>query len=381
MVFVRLLTKLLRDATIGSRVVPIVPDEARTFGMDALFRQFGIYSSEGQKYEPEDADKVMFYRESESGIMLEEGINEAGAFSAWLALSTSYSNNNFPMIPFYIFYSMFGFQRTHDLAWAAGDSRAKGFLLGATSGRTTLNGEGLQHQDGHSHILASTIPNCRSYDPCYSYELSAIIQEGIKDMYECENDRYYYITLMNENYSHPARPKKLKNDEILRGAYRFKEAKNANLRILASGVTLNFALEAAEELKKYQINADIWSITSFNELYKDGIEVERQNRLNATFKKPYVQICFEKEMPTLAVSEYQRAYPNQIREWIKGEYKILGTDGFGRSDTREELRDFFEISKNHIVLNSLLMCDKKKEADKFIIDSGIVLNKEAPWKN
>ena len=381
MVFVRLLTKLLRDDAIGSRVVPIVPDEARTFGMDALFRQFGIYSSEGQKYEPEDADKVMFYRESESGIMLEEGINEAGAFSAWLALATSYSSNNLPMIPFYIFYSMFGFQRTHDLAWAAGDSRAKGFLLGATSGRTTLNGEGLQHQDGHSHILASTIPNCRSYDPCYSYELSAIIQEGISDMYVNGNDRYYYITLMNENYSHPAKPKKLKNEEILKGAYKLKENKNINLRILASGVTLNFALEAEKELKNYDINADIWSITSFNELYREGIEIERQNRLNSTSKKSYVENCFSDEMPTIAVSEYQKAYPNQIREWVNGEYKILGTDGFGRSDTRKELRDFFEISKEHIILNSLLLHGKKKEAEKFIKDSGMVLNKEAPWKS
>ena len=362
-------------------MVPIVPDEARTFGMDALFRQFGIYSSEGQKYEPEDADKVMFYRESESGIMLEEGINEAGAFSAWLALATSYSNNNLPMIPFYIFYSMFGFQRIHDLAWAAGDSRAKGFLLGATSGRTTLNGEGLQHQDGHSHILAATIPNCRSYDPCYSYELSAIIQEGINDMYVNGNDRYYYITLMNENYSHPAKPKQLKNEEILKGAYKLKENKNMNLRILASGVTLNFALEAEKELKNYDINADIWSITSFNELYREGIEIERQNRLNSTSKKSYVENCFSDQMPTIAVSEYQKAFPNQIREWINGEYKILGTDGFGRSDTREELRDFFEISKEHIVLNSLLLLGKKKEAEKFIKDSGMVLSKEAPWKS
>ncbi len=381
MVFVRLLTKLLRDSSIGERVVPIVPDEARTFGMDALFRQFGIYSSEGQKYEPEDADKVMFYRESESGIMLEEGINEAGAFSAWLALATSYSNNNLPMIPFYIFYSMFGFQRTHDLAWAAGDSRARGFLLGATSGRTTLNGEGLQHQDGHSHILAATIPNCKSYDPCYSYELAAIVHEGINDMYVEGNDRYYYITLMNENYAHPAKPEKLKNEQILKGGYKLKQNRNSNHRILASGVTLNFALEAEKELKKFGIRSDIWSITSFNELYKDGIETERENRLNSKSNKSYVEECFNEEMPTLAVSEYQRAYPNQIREWVKGEYTVLGTDGFGRSDTREELRDFFEISKEHIVLNSLLLHGKKKEANKFIKDSGMVLNKEAPWKN
>ncbi|MEC7479368.1 MAG: pyruvate dehydrogenase (acetyl-transferring), homodimeric type, partial [Pseudomonadota bacterium] len=344
MIFVRLLTKLLRDKSIGERVVPIVPDEARTFGMDALFRQFGIYSSEGQKYEPEDADKVMFYRESESGIMLEEGINEAGAFSAWLALATSYSNNQLPMIPFYIFYSMFGFQRIHDLAWAAGDSRAKGFLLGATSGRTTLNGEGLQHQDGHSHILASTIPNCRSYDPCFSYEVSSIIDEGIDDMYVKGNDRFYYLTLMNENYSHPKRPKSATTENIIKGAYKYLENKDPSLRILASGVTLNFAIDAEKELKKLGISTEIWSITSFNELYKDGIEVERLNRYENKKSVSHVESCFSECLPTVAVSEYVRAYTNQIRQWVNGDYVTLGTDGFGRSDTREELRNYFEIS-------------------------------------
>ena len=335
MIFVRLLTKLLRDKSIGERVVPIVPDEARTFGMDALFRQFGIYSSEGQKYEPADADKVMFYRESESGIMLEEGINEAGAFSAWLALATSYSNNQLPMIPFYIFYSMFGFQRIHDLAWAAGDSRAKGFLLGATSGRTTLNGEGLQHQDGHSHILASTIPNCRSYDPCFSYEVSSIIDEGIDDMYVKGNDRFYYLTLMNENYSHPKRPKNATTENIIKGAYRYLENKDPSLRILASGVTLNFAVDAEKELKKLGISTEIWSVTSFNELYKDGIEVERLNRYENKKSVSHVESCFSECLPTVAVSEYVRAYTNQIRQWVNGDYVTLGTDGFGRSDTRE----------------------------------------------
>ena len=248
MAFVKLLTKLLRDKKIGNHIVPIVPDEARTFGMDGLFRQFGIYSSEGQMYEPEDSEKVMFYRESKDGVILEEGINEAGAFSAWLALATSYANNNCPMIPFYIYYSMFGFQRVHDLAWAAGDSRAKGFLLGATAGRTTLNGEGLQHQDGHSHILASTIPNCRSYDPCFAYEISAIIQEGIRDMYELGNDRYYYLTLMNENYSHPEKPSWVNNEMIMKGAYRLNQVKKPKIRILASGVTLNFANKAKRNI-------------------------------------------------------------------------------------------------------------------------------------
>ena len=379
MIFVRLLTKLLRDKSIGERVVPIVPDEARTFGMDALFRQFGIYSSEGQKYEPEDADKVMFYRESESGIMLEEGINEAGAFSAWLALATSYSNNQLPMIPFYIFYSMFGFQRIHDLAWAAGDSRAKGFLLGATSGRTTLNGEGLQHQDGHSHILASTIPNCRSYDPCFSYEVSSIIDEGIDDMYVKGNDRFYYLTLMNENYSHPKRPKNATTENIIKGAYRYLENKGPSLRILASGVTLNFAIDAEKELKKLGISTEIWSVTSFNELYKDGIEVERLNRYENKKSVSYVESCFSECLPTVAVSEYVRAYTNQIRQWVNGDYVTLGTDGFGRSDTREELRNYFEISKDHIVINALIVSGNKDKAEKYIKDKKIDLNTKAPW--
>ncbi len=379
MIFVRLLTKLLRDKSIGERVVPIVPDEARTFGMDALFRQFGIYSSEGQKYEPEDADKVMFYRESESGIMLEEGINEAGAFSAWLALATSYSNNQLPMIPFYIFYSMFGFQRIHDLAWAAGDSRAKGFLLGATSGRTTLNGEGLQHQDGHSHILASTIPNCRSYDPCFSYEVSSIIDEGIDDMYVKGNDRFYYLTLMNENYSHPKRPKSATTENIIKGAYKYLENKDPSLRILASGVTLNFAIDAEKELKKLGISTEIWSITSFNELYKDGIEVERLNRYENKKSVSHVESCFSECLPTVAVSEYVRAYTNQIRQWVNGDYVTLGTDGFGRSDTREELRNYFEISKDHIVINALIVSGNKDKAEKYIKDKKIDLNSKAPW--
>ena len=380
MVFVKILTKLLRDKNIGKNVVPIVPDEARTFGMDGLFRQFGIYSSEGQLYEPEDSNQVMFYKESKTGALLEEGINEAGAFSAWLALATSYANNNLPMIPFYIYYSMFGFQRIHDLAWAAGDSRAKGFLLGATSGRTTLNGEGLQHQDGHSHIFASTIPNCKSYDPCYGYELSTIIKAGIKDMYEENNDRYYYLTLMNQNYKHPSRPLHVDDKMIISGGYSFNNCQNADIRILASGLTLNFALEAAEILKEFNIVADVWSITSFNELYKEGIKVERENRLKDLKKKSYVERCFQNEMPTVAVSEYQRAHSNQIRQWVNGEFLSLGTDGYGRSDTRERLRDFFEISVDHLVLNSLKLTGKNKEASNFIKKNEIKLSEGAPWE-
>ena len=379
MVFVRILTKLLRDKNIGERIVPIVPDEARTFGMDSLFRQFGIYSSEGQKYEPEDSDKVMFYRESENGKMLEEGINEAGAFSAWLALATSYANHDLPMIPFYIYYSMFGFQRIHDMAWAAGDSRARGFLLGATSGRTTLNGEGLQHQDGHSHILAATIPNCKSYDPCFSYELETIITEGIEEMYVKHNDCFYYLTLMNENYPHISRPAEATKENIMQGAYLLHSEQNADVRLLASGLTLNFAIQAKEILGKIGVKSEVWSITSFNELYKNGIENER-NKLSDTFTSSYVEKCFAKNIPTIAVSEYQRSYANQIRQWVSGKYIVLGTDGFGRSDTREKLRDFFEISTDHIVLNALKSLGKSEYLSNYLKEKKIELKDVAPWK-
>ena len=379
MVFVKMITSLLRDKNIGKNVVPIVPDEARTFGMDGLFRQFGIYSREGQKYKPEDADKVMWYRESEDGVMLEEGINEAGAFSAWLALATSYSNNSLPMIPFYIYYSMFGFQRIHDLAWAAGDARARGFLLGATSGRTTLNGEGLQHQDGHSHILAQTIPNCKSYDPCFDYELATIIDHGIKDMYVENNDNYYYLTLMNENYIHPERPKNLKDSEIMQGAYLFKGGKKADVRLLASGLTLRFAIEAAEKLLDFGIKADIWSITSFNELARGGIISDQQN-MSGDKSKSYVESCFAAAMPTVAVSEYQKLYSEQIRKWVNGNYICLGTDGFGRSDTREKLREFFEIDANHIAYNALITCGLKDEAKKFKNKYKLKINENNPFK-
>ena len=378
MVFVRLITSLLRDKKIGKNIVPIVPDEARTFGMDGLFRQFGIYSREGQKYQPEDADKVMWYRESKDGVMLEEGINEAGAFSAWIALATSYANNSLPMIPFYIYYSMFGFQRVHDLAWAAGDARARGFLLGATSGRTTLNGEGLQHQDGHSHLLAQTIPNCKSYDPCFDYELAAIIKNGIDDMYVKNNDNYYYLTLMNENYLHPERPKNLKDSEIMQGAYLFKKENKADVRLLASGLTLRFAVEASKKLVDFGIKANIWSITSFNELARGGIIADQDN-MNEQKSESYVESCFKNEMPTVAVSEYQKLYAEQIRKWVNGNYICLGTDGFGRSDTREKLREFFEIDSNHIAYNALLACGLNKEAKKFKTKYKLKLNKKNPY--
>tara|TARA_X000000950_G_scaffold242345_1_gene296649 strand:- start:3494 stop:6109 length:2616 start_codon:yes stop_codon:yes gene_type:complete len=380
MVFVRLITSILRDKKIGKYIVPIVPDEARTFGMDGLFRQFGIYSREGQKYQPEDADKVMWYRESEDGVMLEEGINEAGAFSAWIALATSYANNNLAMIPFYIYYSMFGFQRVHDLAWAAGDARARGFLLGATSGRTTLNGEGLQHQDGHSHLLAQTIPNCKSYDPCFDYELAIIIKNGIDDMYVKNNDNYYYLTLMNENYLHPKKPKDLDETKVMKGGYVFKKEMKPNVRILASGLTLRFALEAFEILKKFNLNPEIWSITSFNELARSGI-ISDQEKLTTKHKKnSYVEECFKDPMPTIAVSEYQKLYSEQIRKWVNGNYICLGTDGFGRSDTREKLREFFEIDTNHIVFNALKACDLDEEAEKFKKKYKVKFNQKNPFE-
>jgi len=380
MVFVKILTSMMRDKKIGQNIVPIVPDEARTFGMDGLFRQFGIYSREGQKYMPEDSDQVMWYRESEDGVMLEEGINEAGAMSAWIALATSYSSNKLPMIPFYIFYSMFGFQRVHDLAWAAGDARARGFLLGATSGRTTLNGEGLQHQDGHSHIFAQTIPNCKSYDPCFSYELSTIIDEGIKEMYLDNKDVYYYITLMNENYIHPARPKTATKDAILKGAYLFKTDSKPDIRILASGVTLRFAIEASSTLEELGVKTEIWSVTSFNELTRGGISVDRAKNHLVNCEDAYVEKCFGQAMPTVAVSEYQRSYAEQIRKWVSGKYTCLGTDGFGRSDTREKLRSFFEIDKDHIVYTSLISLNKTKEAKQFAKTRKMDFKTEDPWK-
>ena len=350
MAIVKIITDLLKDSGIGERIVPIVPDEARTFGMEALFRQVGIYSSAGQKYEPEDADKVMWYKESKDGVMLEEGITEAGAFSAWTALATAYTNYNFPMIPFYLFYSMFGFQRVHDLSWAAGDAQAKGFLIGATSGRTTLNGEGLQHQDGHSHILSSTIPNCLSYDPAYAYEVAAIVKDGIQKMYIDQENYFYYITTINENYSHPEMPPGCE-EGIIKGMYKIQDSIDPTVRLLGSGAILNEAIKAADILKKYKINSEIWSVTSFNLLRKDGMEVERLNQLNPLDKKKdtYVERCFSgNKIPTIAATDYMRTYAEQIRPYIKGEYVTLGTDGYGRSDSRETLRDFFEVDSESI---------------------------------
>ena len=386
MAAVRIITELLKDKDIGERIVPIVPDEARTFGMESLFRQVGIYSSAGQKYEPEDADKVMWYKESKDGVMLEEGITEAGAFSAWSALATTYSSYDFPMVPFYLFYSMFGFQRIHDLAWAAGDAQAKGFLIGATSGRTTLNGEGLQHQDGHSHILSSTIPNCRSYDPAYAYEVAVIIKDGIQRMYVDQENYFYYITTTNENYPQPEMPKNSEKG-IIKGMYKVVDSEKPSIRLIGSGAILRESIKANEILSKYKIHSEVWSVTSFNLLRKDGMETERFNQLNPDKEKDtYVEECFDnKDIPVVASTDYMRAYAEQIRPYIKGEYSVLGTDGYGRSDSREMLRDFFEINSNNIVRVSAYSLYKSKVIDKKLLtkiysDMGVDSSKPNPWE-
>ena len=356
MQFVRLLGALVRDRNIGRRIVPIVPDEARTFGMEGMFRQLGIYSSSGQLYEPEDAGELAAYKESKDGQVLEEGINEAGAFSAWLAAATSYSTHRFTLIPFYIFYSMFGFQRVGDLAWAAGDMQARGFLLGATAGRTTLNGEGLQHQDGHSHVLASTIPNCVSYDPCYAYELAVIIQDGLKRMFADRERVFYYITLMNENYPQPAMPEGVA-EGIIQGAYRLRAAEGGGhkVRLLGSGTILREVEAAAELLAEQGVAAEVFSVTSYNELARQMRDVERWNLLHpeAPPKRSRVAELLDGEVPIVAASDYQKSLPEQIRGALTAPFTVLGTDGFGRSDTREELRDFFEVDRRFIALSAL----------------------------
>lgn len=359
MAFVRILNILVKDKEIGKRIVPIVPDESRTFGMEGMFRQLGIYSFIGQLYTPVDAEQIMPYKEMKDGQILQEGINEAGAMCSWIAAGTSYSSSNEPMIPFYIYYSMFGFQRVHDLAWAAGDMQAQGFLFGATAGRTTLAGEGLQHQDGHSHIFASTIPNCRAYDPVYAYELAVIVRHGLKQMYQDQERVFYYLTVMNENYEHPEKPKDV-DDAIIKGMYLFKKAKpkaKLTLQLLGSGTIFNEVLQAADILEKeYDISANVWSVTSFNELRRNALAVTRENMLNPD-KKPtttYVEECLGKlDGPVVAATDYMRAYADQIREFIPHRYTVLGTDGYGRSDTRKALRHFFEVDTKHIVYAAL----------------------------
>lgn len=357
MAFVRQLSSLAKDKNIGSRIVPIVPDEARTFGMEGMFRQLGIYSSAGQKYTPHDSDQIMWYKESKQGQILEEGINEAGAMSAWIAAATAYSNSNCPVIPFYIYYSMFGFQRIGDLAWLAGDIQARGFLIGATAGRTTLNGEGLQHQDGHSHILANTIPNCRTYDPTYAYELAVIIQDGVKRMFADKENCFYYITTMNENYTHPDMPVGAE-DGIIKGMYKLHEGGKSKLRVqlMGSGTILREVEAAAELLRDYGVEADIWSLTSVNELTRDGQRVARRNFLNpeAEPEKPYITRLLEGQQgPVIGASDYMKNYLEQLRAFIPAPYTVLGTDGFGRSDTRAQLRRFFEVDRHFVTVAAL----------------------------
>ena len=361
MAFVQILMTLIRDKNIKDRIVPIVPDEARTFGMEGLFNSIGIYAPMGQKYKPEDADTLLKYKESATGQLLEEGINEAGAMSSWIAAATSYSSNNLPMIPFYIYYSMFGFQRIGDLAWAAGDMQARGFMLGGTAGRTTLNGEGLQHQDGHSHIQAGLIPNCISYDPTFAYELAVIIQDGMRRMYVEQENIFYYLTVMNENYQHPEIPKGVE-EGILKGLYLFSrsqkdDGKTPTVQLMGSGTILNECIAAAEILEsEYKVATNIWSATSMNELARDGEACSRWNMLHPT-KKPrisFVEKCLQEHNgPVISATDYIKNYSNQIRDFVPSRFITLGTDGYGRSDTREALRKHFEVDRYYIVVAAL----------------------------
>ena len=391
MAFVRILSTLLRDKTLGKFIVPIVPDELRTFGMEGMFRQLGIFSQLGQLYRPQDADQLMFYREDKSGQMLQEGINEAGAMSSWMAAATSYSTSDVPMISFYIFYSMFGLQRVGDLAWAAGDMRCRGFLLGGTAGRTTLNGEGLQHEDGHSQVLASTIPNCVSYDPTFGYEVAVIIQDGLRRMFKDQEDVYYYITLMNENYSHPAMPDAAE-EGIRRGMYLFRDggtAKAPRVQLLGSGTILREVIAAADLLEQdFGVLADIWSCPSFNELRRNGLEAERWNLLHPTQapRKSYIEQCLAgRQGPVVAATDYMRAFAEQIRPYIGRRYVCLGTDGFGRSDYRVALRRFFEVDRHYVAVAALnALADEgvldKSKVEGAIAKYGIDPEKPPPWK-
>jgi pyruvate dehydrogenase E1 component len=372
MAFVRILTLLMKNERIGKRIVPIIPDEARTFGMESLFRQFGIYASQGQLYKPHDAEMFLYYKESKDGQILEEGITEAGSMASFTAAGTSYSNYGVEMIPFFIYYSMFGFQRIGDLVWAFGDARGKGFLCGGTAGRTTLSGEGLQHQDGHSHVLASTIPTCAAYDPAYAYEIAVIVQDGIRRMYEKQEDRFYYITLYNENYAMPPMPKDLNPEGVLKGIYKYQApAKGkAKVHLFGSGPILNEALRAQQILaEKYNTAADVWSVTSYNELRRDALDVERWNRLHPDQpeRAPYILEALKgADGPIVAATDYMKAVPDQIAPWLPGRMEVLGTDGFGRSDNREWLRKHFEVNAENIAAAALsrLSRDGKFDAKK-----------------
>ena len=358
MAFVRLLTLITRDRNMGKNVVPIVPDEARTFGMEGMFRQLGIYSSVGQLYTPQDKEQVMFYKEDKTGQILEEGINEAGAMASWIAAATAYSTHGVNMVPFYIYYSMFGFQRVGDLAWMAGDMQARGFLLGGTAGRTTLAGEGLQHQDGHSHTLAATIPNCVTYDPTFGYELAVIIQDGMRRMYKDQENVFYYITVMNENYVQPAMPKGVE-EGIIKGMYLLSGGgkRRKKIQLMGSGTILREVIRAGEMLDKdWSVDADIWSVTSYNELRREAQEVDRWNMLHPLEdpKVSYIEKCLkDRRGPVLSATDYIKGYSDQIRKWVPAQYDVLGTDGFGRSDTRAQLRKHFEVNAEYIVVAAL----------------------------
>ncbi|MCI4663481.1 MAG: pyruvate dehydrogenase (acetyl-transferring), homodimeric type [Neomegalonema sp.] len=382
MAFVRVLNTLLRDKELGKRIVPIVPDESRTFGMEGMFRQFGIYSQVGQLYTPQDSDQLMFYKESATGQMLQEGINEAGAMSSWISAATSYSTSDTPMIPFYIYYSMFGFQRIGDLAWAAGDLRARGFLIGGTSGRTTLNGEGLQHEDGHSHLISATIPNCISYDPTFAYEVAVIVQDGLKRMFEDQEDVFYYLTTLNENYQHPAMPEGAE-EGIRKGAYLLRASDKSSghhLQLMGSGAMLNEALAAAEMLEAdYGCRVDVWSVTSFTELRREAMDCERWNMLHPLEdqKTPYItaKLAERGDGPVIATTDYMKLFADQIRPYIPARYRVLGTDGFGRSDYRKKLRSHFEVDRNFTTIAALkALADENKLPSKTVQEAIEALN-------
>ena len=392
MAFVQMLTKLMRDKSLGKRVVPIVPDESRTFGMEGMFRQFGIYSQVGQLYQPEDSDTLMYYKESQTGQILEEGINEAGAMASWISAATSYSVTNEPMIPFYIYYSMFGFQRIGDLAWAAGDLRARGFLLGGTSGRTTLNGEGLQHEDGHSHLISATIPNCISYDPTFAYELAVIIHDGLRRMLIDQEDVFYYLTVLNENYAQPPMPAGAE-EGIIKGMYLLKSSPaktGRRVQLMGSGAILREVIAGAELLEKdFGIASDIWSVTSFTELRRDALEVERWNMLHPEepARVPYVTACLSDrgDDPVIASTDYMRLFADQIRGFVPQRYRVLGTDGFGRSDYRRRLRSFFEVDRHYVAVAALkALAEENKVPSRQVADAiakyGIDAERASPMR-
>lgn len=386
MAFVRILSALVRDKELGARVVPIVPDESRTFGMEGMFRQLGIFSQVGQLYKPEDSEQLMFYREDKKGQILQEGINEPGAFSSWIAAATSYSNHALQTIPFYIYYSMFGFQRVGDLAWAAGDSRARGFLLGGTAGRTTLNGEGLQHEDGHSHVMSSLIPNCISYDPTYGYEVAVIVRDGLRRMLTEQEDVFFYLTLMNENYPHPAMPEGAE-EGILRGIYRLRGSEDAQVRLLGSGTILREVEAAAELLQEdFGVDAAVYSVTSFTELAREGMDTERWNRMHPgeTARVPYVASVLG-DGPAVAATDYVRAFAESVRPYLPGPYTVLGTDGYGRSDWRRTLRSFFEVDRHHVTVAALRSLAAQGAVEPSVVQDAIDryeldVEVESPWR-